>query len=160
MRPGLGLRMRSVGQNHAHGLFASSGTRNRNSLQKTELLGGQGGRVSGPDATWGGRLQPARQSSPSGRIAVQLEAWEELGVSSLCYQPRPPWWDTARGSSPGRDPAGVEGLVLLGPRGLGTYGSDHLSNSGNFAFCESDGALISGSIIYDFYVVLVDGLLS
>lgn len=30
--------------------------------------------------------------------------------------PRPPWWDVARGRSPGRDPAGVEGLVLLGPK--------------------------------------------
>ena len=117
VRPGLGLRMWSVGQNHAPGLFASSGTRNGNSLQKTKLLGGQGGWVSGPDAAWGGRLQPPRWSSPSGRIEVQLEAWEELGISSRYHQPRPPWWGEARGRSPRRDPAGVEGLVLLGPKG-------------------------------------------
>ena len=47
-----------------------------------------------------------------------------------------------------------------GPRGLGTCGSDHTSNAGNFAFCESDGGLMSGSIIHDFCVVLVDGFLS
>lgn len=102
---GLGLRMWSVGQNHAPGLFASSGTRNGNSLQKTKLLGGQGGRVSGPDATWGGRLQPTRRSSPSGRIVVQLEAWEELGVSSRYHQPPPALVGCGQGEVPREGPS-------------------------------------------------------
>ena len=81
VRPGLGLSMRSVGQNHVLGLFASSGTRKGNSLLKARLLGGQGGWVSGPGATWGGELQIARQCPPSGRIAVRLEAPEESSES-------------------------------------------------------------------------------
>lgn len=117
VRPGLGLSARSVGQNHVPGLFASSGTRNGNSLLKARLLGGQGGWVSGSGATWGGELQIARQCPPSGRIAVWLEAPEELGVSSRCHPPLPPWRDAARGRSPGEGLSRGRGLVLPGPEG-------------------------------------------
>lgn len=83
--PGLELSMWSVGQNHVPGLFASSGTRKGNSLLKARLLGGQGGQVSDPGATQCGKLQTARQCPPPGRVQVQLEAPEELGVSSRCH---------------------------------------------------------------------------
>ena len=71
----------------------------------------------------------------------------------------PLWRGAARGRSPGKGLSRGRGLVLPGPEGW-----VHVDRTTRpmleILLCESDGGLMSGSIIHDFCVVLVNGFLS